>query len=75
MDATADEIHSQNDSDKTRLPRLLLTAWVANSRPIGDIEMTYLERWLKHANLPIEFSEWSKLAHDRPKWSALIIAT
>ena len=51
--------------DKTRLPRRLLTAWVANSRPIGGIEMTYgrsLERW-------------SKLAQDRPKWRALITAT
>ena len=63
---------------KTRLPRRLFTAWVANSRPIGGTEITYgrsLERWLKHANLPIEFSEWSKLAQDRPKWRALITAT
>ncbi len=46
--------------DKTRLPRRLLTTWVANSRPIGGTEMTYgrsLERWLKHANLPIEISK------------------
>jgi hypothetical protein len=64
--------------DKTRRPRRLLTAWVANSRPIGGTEMTYgrsLERWLKHANLLIKFSEWSKLAHDPPKWRALITAT
>ena len=63
--------------DKTRLPRRLLTAWVANSRPIGGTEMTYgrsLERWLKHADLPTDFSEWSKLAQDRPKWRALITA-
>ena len=63
--------------DKTRLPRRLLTAWVANSRPNGGTEMTYgrsLERWLKHANLPIEFSEWSNLAQDRSKWRALITA-
>ncbi len=64
--------------DKTRLPRRLLTAWATNSRPIGGTEMTYgrsLERWLKHANLPIEFSEWPKLAQDRPKWRAFITAT
>ncbi len=64
--------------DKTRLPRRLLAAWVANSRPIGGTELTYgrsLERWLKRANLPIEFPEWSKLAQDRPKWRALITAT
>ncbi len=64
--------------DVTRLPRRLLTAWVANTRPIVGTEMTYgrsLERWLKHASLPIEFSEWSKLAQDRPKWRALITAT
>ena len=63
---------------KTRLPRRLFTAWVANFRPIGGTEMPYgrsLERWLKHANLPIEFSEWSKLTQDRPKWRALITAT
>ena len=51
--------------DKMRLPRRLLTAWVANFRPNGGTEMTYgrsLERWLKHANLPIEFSEWSNLS-------------
>jgi hypothetical protein len=51
--------------DKTRLPRRLLTAWVANSRPTGGTEMTYvrsLERLLKHTNLPIEIFEWSKLA-------------
>ena len=39
--------------DKTRLPRRLLTAWVANFRPTGGAEMTYgrsLERWLKYAN-------------------------
>ncbi len=64
--------------DKTRLPRQLFTAWVANSRHFGGTEMTYgrsLERWLMHANLPIEFSEWSKLAQNRPKWRALITAT
>ena len=47
----------------------------ANSRPVGGTEMTYgrsLERWLKHADLPTDFSEWSKLAQDRPKWRALI---
>jgi hypothetical protein len=40
--------------------------------------MTYgrsLERWLKRDKLPIEFSEWSKLAQDQPKWRALITAT
>ncbi len=53
-----------------RLPRRLLAAWVANSRPIGGTEITYgrsLEQWPKRANLPIEFSECSKLAQDRPK--------
>ena len=63
--------------DKSRLPRRLLTAWVANSRPVGDTEMTYgrsLERWQKRADLPIDFSEWSRLAQDRPKWRALITA-
>ena len=63
--------------DKSRLPRRLFLAWVANSRPIGGTEMTYgrsLERWLKHADLPIDFSEWSRLAKDRPKWRALITA-
>ncbi len=63
---------------QTRLPRRLLAAWVANSRPTGGTEMTYgryLERKLKLANLLIEFSEWPKLAQDRSKWRALITAT
>ena len=63
--------------DKTRLPRRVLTAWMANSRPNGGTEMTYgrsLERWLKHTDLPINFSEWSKLAQDQSKWRALITA-
>jgi hypothetical protein len=57
------------------LPRRLLTAWVTNSRPIGDTEMTYGRSWLKHADLPIIFFEWLKLAQDRPKLRAFIIAT
>ena len=63
--------------DKSRLPRRLPTAWVANSRPIGGTEMAFgrsLERRLKHADLPIDFSEWSRLAQDRPKWRALVTA-
>jgi hypothetical protein len=34
-----------------------------------------LEQWLKYASIPIELSEWSKLAQDRPKWRTLITAT
>ena len=72
------QIEKRGPHGQTRLPRRLLTAWVAKSRPIGGTEMTYgrsQERWLKHATLPIEFSEWSKLARNRPKWRALITAT
>jgi hypothetical protein len=39
--------------------------------------MTYgrsLEQLLERATLPIEFSGWSKLAQDRPKWRAIITA-
>ncbi len=32
---------------------------------------TQAQRWLKHANLPIKFSEWSNLAQGRSKWRAL----
>jgi hypothetical protein len=64
--------------DKTRLLRRLLTAWVDDSWPTGGTEMTYgrsLERWLNRASHLLDFSEWSKLPKDRPKWRALITST
>ena len=35
------QIEKRGPHGQTRLPRRLLTAWVANSRPIGGTEMTY----------------------------------
>ena len=54
-----------------RLPRMLLTGWVANPRPIGCPQMTWgrtLKKALLCKDLPTEFAEWSKLAADRVKW-------
>ena len=54
-----------------RLPRMLLTGWVANPRPIGCPQMTWgrtLKKALLCKDLPTEFAEWSKLAADRAKW-------
>jgi hypothetical protein len=44
-----------------RLPRMLLTGWVANSRPLGCPQMTWgrtLKKALRSKDLPTEFVEW-----------------
>lgn len=54
-----------------RLPRMLLTGWVANPRPLGCPQMTWgrtLKKALRSKDLPTEFVEWCKLAADRDRW-------
>ena len=59
----------------TRMPRKLLTSWVRNARPRGAPQMTFgrtLNKALKSAGLPTQFSRCTKLAEDRVKWRKLI---
>ena len=56
-----------------RLPRKMLTCWVASPRPRGCPQFTYgrgLQKALKRAELAK--SEWTALASDREKWRGLI---
>jgi hypothetical protein len=57
----------------TRLPRMLLTGWVNNKRPVGGVNMTFgrtLNKALKSRGIPTNFSQWHKIAQDRHKWRA-----
>ncbi len=54
-----------------RLPRMLLTGWVANPRPLGCPQMTWgrtLKKALSSKGLPTDFTAWSQLAADRNAW-------
>ena len=58
----------------TRMPRRLLTSWVRNARPRGAPQMTFgrtLNKALKSADLPTEFSKWTRKAQDRAMWRKL----
>lgn len=51
-----------------RLPRLMLTAWVQNPRPVGAPLITWgrtLKKHLKKAGRPTKEKEWMWLAKDR----------
>lgn len=57
--------------DKERLPRKILTSWVANRRPIGRPTMNFghtLKKALEYKNLPTEFIKWSKIAAEKDLW-------
>jgi hypothetical protein len=58
----------------SRMPRQLLTGWVAHPRPVGCPLMTW-GRTLKKAlichDLPTEFVVWRAIARDRPLWRQL----
>ena len=61
----------------SRLPRKLLTGFVAHSRPIGCPDMTWgrsLKKALKSNDLPTEFGAWTAIAKDRVQWRAAIHA-
>lgn len=58
-----------------RLPRMFLTGWVNNTRPVGGVQMNFgrtLKKALKSANLPIEFEKWHCIAQDRNMWRSRI---
>jgi len=54
-----------------RLPRLLLTGWVANPRPLGCPQMNWgrtLKKALRSKDLPTDFVAWRLIANDRARW-------
>ncbi len=54
-----------------RLPRMLLTGWVANPRPLGCPQVTWgrtLKKALRSKDRPTEFVEWCKIAANRDRW-------
>ncbi len=53
-----------------RLPRMLLTEWVANPRPLGCAQVTWgrtLKKALRGKDLPTELAEWCRCAADRDR--------
>ena len=61
--------------DMNRIPRMLITGWVANPRPQGCPYMTWgrtLKKALKSFKISTDFLEWSKLAQDRVTWKGII---
>ena len=57
--------------DMTRIPRKLLTGWVAHPRPNGRPYMTFghtLKKALKAKKLPTAFAKWRMIAANRPLW-------
>ena len=57
--------------DMHRTPRMLLTGWVNNPRPVGAPQMTYgktVAKALTAHGLPRAFSVWKPLAQDRAGW-------
>jgi hypothetical protein len=57
--------------DMSRMPRKLLTGWVAHPRSIGRPLMNWghtLEKALKSKRLPLKYKEWSKISDDRLAW-------
>jgi hypothetical protein len=54
----------------SRVPRQLLTGWVAHPRPTECPEMNFgrpLKRTLKRNDLPTDFETWSAIARERPR--------
>ena len=59
---------------RVRLPRKLLTGWVAHPRPVGCPQMTWgrtLNKALKSKGVSCDFATWRELAQDRGDWAAL----
>ena len=57
-----------------RLPRMLLTGWVANPRSLGSPQMTWgrtLKKALSRNGLPTDFGDWQQIASDRDRWRLL----
>ena len=60
--------------DYERLPRKMLSSWVAAPRPRGAPPMTYrrsIEKAL--ANFNVKYSEWPALAADREAWRSTLL--
>jgi hypothetical protein len=58
-----------------RVPRKLMTSWVAHSRPHGCPQMTWgrtVHRALESCNISTTTAEWFQLAQSRAQWRALI---
>jgi hypothetical protein len=58
-----------------RLPRKLITSWLTEPRLPGGQQMSWsktLKSALAAKDIPEAYSEWAKLAADRPKWRELI---
>ena len=54
-----------------RLPRLLLTGWVANPRPLGCPQMNWgrtLKKALRSKDLPTGLVAWRLIANDHARW-------
>ena len=61
--------------DMSRLPRKLLTGWVAHPRPNGCPLMNWgrtLKKALKSRDIATVFATWTKLAQNRSSWRQLI---
>ena len=61
--------------DMSRLPRKLLTGWVAHPRPNGCPLMNWgrtLKKALKSRDIATVFTTWTKLAQNRSSWRQLI---
>ena len=59
-----------HDQDAPQAPHQL----VRNARPRGAPQMTFgrtLNKALKSADLPTEFSKWTRKAQDRAEWRKL----
>ena len=57
----------------TRTPRMLLTGWVRNPRPVGAPQMTMgrtIRKALISKGIATDFPTWRKLAQDRATWRA-----
>ena len=58
----------------TRMPRMLMTGWVPNSRLIGAPQMTIgrtINKALVSKGISKDFNTWRTLAQDRPAWRHL----
>ena len=55
----------------SKVPRMLLTGWVPNSRFVGAPQMTIgrtINKALVSKGISKDFNTWRTLAQDRPKW-------
>jgi hypothetical protein len=61
-----------------RVPRQILTGWVAHPKSIGSPKMNFgrtPKKVLKRSGFPTDFATWSAIARDRPRWWLLAHST